>query len=85
MAVTEKSGNGYDRDSFLAGMASGLVQTGAITANVEGNSWAQGYIVGRKLREFLRSGRAWAEVIDGVLYIRRVYSAQQTNTTLEVE
>lgn len=46
--TTERKG--YDRDSFLAGLASGLAMTGATAANTDNNSWCQGYIVGEAMR-----------------------------------
>jgi hypothetical protein len=45
--------NGYDRDSFLLGFASGLGCTAATKDGAEYNSWAQGYIVGSELRKAL--------------------------------
>ena len=41
----------YDQNGFLSGMASGIGQTGAFMG--DGNSWAQGYLVGHALRPFL--------------------------------
>lgn len=48
--TTDKEG-GFDRDSFLLGMASGLGCTAVTQADADADSWAQGYIVGTELRK----------------------------------
>lgn len=78
----------FDRNSFLAGMAAGVANVAVSVVDVEQHSWVQGYIIGCGMRTFLVVSdvdAAWAEVIDGVLYIRRAYSASLTNNTLEVQ
>lgn len=47
----------YNQNSFITGMASGIGDTGAIPADAEGNSWAQGYLAGQALRAFLYAKR----------------------------
>lgn len=83
-------------NSFPLGFASGLCGMPITEADAEYNSWAQGYLVGCALRKALvpaGSGpvvpdtpdtEIWAEVVDGVLYIHRAYSAAQSGDTLEV-
>jgi hypothetical protein len=46
-------GGGFDHDSFLLGMASGLGATAATKTGAEYSTWTQGYIVGSALRKAL--------------------------------
>ena len=56
---------GYDRDSFLLGLASGLGATAATKTDAEHNSWMQGYIVGSALAAAIR-GSAGDDTFDGI-------------------
>ena len=53
---------GYDRDSFLLGLASGLGATAATKSNAEYNSWMQGYLVGSALVAALRGNGADVDI-----------------------
>lgn len=50
---TTLADGGFDRNSFLLGLASGLGKTAAMKADADHNAWAQGYVVGKALWEML--------------------------------
>ena len=55
-------GGGYDRDSFLLGLASGLGATAATKSDAEYNSWMQGYLVGSALVAALQGNGADVDI-----------------------